>query len=227
VEATFYVLLPVMLLIARKSAQIVIAATLWSLLITQAHFWATPWKPTAYFEFINQFPVFLIGISCALLIKKYPKRAYPGWMSGILLLIMIAVMPQFTLIMPQFPLGQRILQTHLVFALMAGLLCYLLHQGTGSAAVSKPLEKIGKVSFSMYLIHFALMAPAYAFSSYVTAGRGPGFFITYYLTLAGATFLCSTVTYLIIEAPFIRLSHRISGSDPRGDALCQGCRRRI
>ena len=98
-----------------------------------------------------------------------------------------------------------------IFSLGAALLCVLLHRSPIPILVNTVIAHIGRVSFSMYVLHFALFAPT--FFAVLTTLRmlNTDFavvFPVYYLTLVGVAFGLACMTFALIEAPFMALGRR-------------------
>jgi|SRR5680860_292367 len=118
-----------------------------------------------------------------------------------------------------------------VYAGVFAVIAFGLARGAGSWLVNPAICWLGKVSFSAYLWHFAVLSLAAP-----TIGSFPGTLayliaVTIVLTI---TLVTSTVTYLCIERPMIRagsklatrLRHGLSGSSgmqhPAGPTLPDG-----
>src|ERR1019366_9333369 len=99
-----------------------------------------------------------------------------------------------------------------------GVLAIALALGAGQWFVNGAVRYLGKISYSVYLIHFAMLAPAVRAASMVT--EQPVF--KSWLILAVTTTLsalAASVTYYLIESNGIRLGHalarRIAGTPAR------------
>ena len=72
------------------------------------------------------------------------------------------------------------------------------------------MERIGLVSFSMYVLHFALLEPSYNIAGLVWDGRDAVFLVLYYGVLTATTFALATLSHRFIERTFMRWSREIS-----------------
>jgi peptidoglycan/LPS O-acetylase OafA/YrhL len=73
-----------------------------------------------------------------------------------------------------------------------------------------PLRWLGKISYSLYLIHFiVLFALLYAFRAYVTFPR-------ILIAVPTISILAAALLYRLVEKPSIAWGHRFSDTKPRG-----------
>jgi len=96
----------------------------------------------------------------------------------------------------------------------AALLCFALYHFPNPVLSNAWMARIGQVSFSMYIVHFALLFPVFTLMSWITRHVGAGlddsvFLILYFPVLALAAFAVSTLTFRFIEQPGIRLGRRL------------------
>ncbi len=109
--------------------------------------------------------------------------------------------------LPLWHLPEIILVYHVQFAALAALLCILLHRVPGPILVNRALAGIGRISFSMYILQFALFTPVFGLAEKLAgrAASGSETLALYYPLLVGATAACAAVTYAAIERPGMRL----------------------
>ena len=123
--------------------------------------------------------------------------------SPLIFVTMIAVLPQIRI-------GQEILQMQLRFAILAAALCVLNYWYPAVFLTNRALVAIGKVSFSIYLVHFAFLRPAYDLTAMLIAGRGVLFLVTYYIAIFAPSLAIASMTYRWIEEPCIALGRQIT-----------------
>lgn len=228
VECVFYLSLPFLIRLIRHPRLLWFAAAgtsvaafvMWKL---ATHYGAPPllrygpsgwplpidvWTAAIYFSFPNNVPVFLFGLAAAraILVTSdlgLPQRVAP-WeyaLAPALFLFMVLVIPFAPL---------RWVQPHIVFGAAAAVLCAVLHRAPSRILVNGPMAYLGKISFSIYLLHFALLAPAFHVAQTVMAqfsARQPDtiFLAVYTLLVAAFCVPAASLTYMLIESPFMRL----------------------
>ena len=231
-EAIFYVLLPSMLyLLIRAPKTWGLVAGLSIVLSTTYRlnaFGAYQLGPMAAFYPINYLPGFAFGLVAGLWIARAEEKIIEARVSptsalaqlskfdpAILLFALVCVAPLIAAMttLPAVPQAFDSVKIALT-AMLGALLCLRLHgaERPNQAVVNRVTQRIGVVSFSIYITHFALMSPAYQFSSNITSDRGVIFLVIYYIALVGGAFVVANVTYELIERPFIRLSRRLTSA---------------
>jgi peptidoglycan/LPS O-acetylase OafA/YrhL len=123
--------------------------------------------------------------------------------------------------LPLWHLPETILVYHVQFAALAGLLCILLHRAPTPILVNRTLAGIGRISFSMYILQFALFTPAFGLAKQLAgrAASGGETLAIYYPLLVTATAACAAVTYASIEQPGMRLGRFLILRQQRGGAV--------
>jgi peptidoglycan/LPS O-acetylase OafA/YrhL len=209
VEAMSYIMLPIVLGVTRSVRTILVFALV---SIVGAYALQKPMLHTGvgtnlwYFTFPAQAAVFLFGIAAAIFITdknhmltsyKYPySKQYLSCASLAVFIFMLVGVP-----LTGLP-GQ-----HLQFSACAALLCILLHNVSNGILVNPVLSRIGLVSFSIYLSHFALLAPCLHIARMLVGPEsgGVGLLCVYYPLLVTLSFAVASLTYIGIEEPCIRL----------------------
>ena len=79
--------------------------------------------------------------------------------------------------------------------------------GAGRYLVNAAIIHIGRISYSAYFVHFALLATADGFAAQFAPGA-PAFAVAFSFVLA-CTIAISTVTYSAVERPLIKLGRRL------------------
>jgi peptidoglycan/LPS O-acetylase OafA/YrhL len=208
VEAMFYLILPVLLLLGRTPLRLAMLTAGFITLAQIIHQIGAGFGPFGAVGFPSQAAVFLFGLIGALasrnsILRKGDGRTLQHLGAASVFLFLVAGLPFVHL-------PESILVYYVQFAAVACALCILLHRMSVPAVANKPLCWIGRVSFSMYILHFALLAPVMAASKAFAEAINPGFGDTfllgvYYPLLVIVTIACSLVTYAAIEQPGIRL----------------------
>lgn len=160
------------------------------------------WTSYLFFYFPSQLPIFLMGLMLFFAIERknitpvqYAVMLVPAWISAVY----------------KFPfIDNGILYYGAIFLLLA----FAAHKTVRKNKTMYVLGWIGKVSYSLYLTHFLvffwlgkcnLLDPIGISSEHVAIVN---FALRYVLVLAGGIAI-SSMCYLCIEKPFIRLGNKI------------------
>lgn len=208
VEAFFYCLVPILFLRIRNLNQAVamFLVTIGLRMMLQASLQHYPlitsehlWREYLFFYPVNQLPVFACGIMLYFLIKTRPEewRIDPIVIFIFCLLLLAQLLTATAFI---FPL-------HIQFAMAFAALGYVLSRTEFFVLVNPITIYVGKISYSMYLVHFAVLHWLTKFNYVDFAPFGIVYFgaVNYLLRffcLASITVLASTCTYYLIEVPF-------------------------
>jgi peptidoglycan/LPS O-acetylase OafA/YrhL len=214
-EAMFYLILPGFMLLVRSPAWLT-AATVATLVASRLilffslqhlpAIWPFPdslFLPTLQWSFPNQIPNFLFGILAAAVLIKWPRyrsRDSRWRLEGVLAVILFGLMVWFA--------GGK----ETIFSACAAVLCVLLHRTSNPILVNAVMARIGRVSFSMYVLHFALLAPLFFAVLATLRSLNTDFsvvFPVYYVMVVGVTFALASVTFMLIELPFMRFGRRV------------------
>jgi peptidoglycan/LPS O-acetylase OafA/YrhL len=95
------------------------------------------------------------------------------------------------------------------FPWLAGYVVFLVSFGCRHKAFPGMLSWLGRISYSMYLLHFAVLAVGL---------RLPGTIAPFMFVVAG-TLVVSHFSFKYIETPFIRLGHRLADNKTRTFSL--------
>jgi peptidoglycan/LPS O-acetylase OafA/YrhL len=213
-EMAFYLLVPLLVHYIRDlqgAIRFVLIALVLRVLITLAlrMFPLIPdgqlWDSYLYFFLPSQLPVFGLGIVMYFLVSQELPRRIPTVELSVLTLVLLA----------QWGSGTFLLLPHhfeMAFAFL--LMALVLRRLSWDHIPGKVLRHIGKVSFSLYVCHWAVL---YWFGKagwlIVPADQGLavallGYLVRFAAVLAAATLL-STLTYRLVELPGIRLGERL------------------
>ncbi|MDR1583485.1 MAG: acyltransferase [Prevotellaceae bacterium] len=149
------------------------------------------WTGFLYWYFPSQLPVFALGIIMYFVINK----SYSD-ISGqtFLLLALVFLFQQLT--------GYNIFGRHIMFSIGFIILGVALSRYQTKILVNSIITYIGKISFSMYLVHFAVLhwLTYFHFADFVENGL-INYSIRFFIVILG-TVVLSTLTYKFIELPF-------------------------
>jgi peptidoglycan/LPS O-acetylase OafA/YrhL len=159
------------------------------------------WNEYLFFYFPSQLPVFLLGIMLYfVVIEKESVRNISGkWMlvfSGLALL--------------QFASGIKlILPDHVLFSMAFFILAYGLSVFRFKLIVNPVMNHIGKISFSMYLVHFAVLHWLEHFNLLDLLNNAYLNYAVKLVIVVGLSAAISTLFYNLIEVPFQTLGKNI------------------
>jgi peptidoglycan/LPS O-acetylase OafA/YrhL len=148
------------------------------------------------FSFIANAPPFAVGIVLFFVLQKTARVARPGALGIVLPVGLFAAMCAFATFSEQIPLAE-LLFIPLLAAFAAIAACY-----QPPLIVNRPFSFLGEISFSLYLIHFAVLhyvalwLPA---SGQPAVDLGMVYFVT--MAISSALALC---TFTLVERPLIR-----------------------
>jgi peptidoglycan/LPS O-acetylase OafA/YrhL len=216
VEMSFYVIFPLLMLFIRNvrtaiigfvlsaSMSFAIMATLWS---QRAVLWPevsdelvatvlSLWLP-------SQLPVFMIGFITYFAIRD-PGQLHSFRFLKIVLFAAIGMMAALPFILSAITFRGRDPLSCLLYGLCFGVFAFCLARGRGAWLVNPPIRFLGKISFSAYLVHFAVLHTEIGLPQLrASFGSGVGLFAIYLPCLIAVTALISWGTYHLIERPMI------------------------
>ena len=203
-EMTFYLLLPLFVMVIGERLWRAVALTALALLVAQLRtrhdFALGVWSIAEYCNPLIQTPVFLFGISAAMLVRRLQIPPLPGVAVLTLLVAVIAV--------PFTPIADRHVLTSVQFALVAVVAVAVSALQPPWPLTNGLMRRLGEVSYSMYLVHFAVMPLSLLVSGYVFPGSDWKAFVLHFGPTATVAFIISCITYRWIEQPFIKWAHR-------------------
>ena len=215
VEAVFYCLLPIIFVlvtnIGRAVALLCVSVVIsyfasdwiYALLIAEG----VPRDNAIAFayqlSFPIQFPVFCLGV---LIFHAWNEAGRPRGAWGIAFIALGFVTVLLASRLDRVWIFDSVFTYSVGFALAVfGLVV------SPNALLDNPVTRhIGKVSYSIYLLHFALLVVLQNFADWFALPRTPsniGYLIGYLMLVLLAT-AAATVTYYVVELPFMRWSHR-------------------
>ena len=221
-EFQFYLLFPLILALVHRKGPAVLAVLLAGALLVRILLVAdgAPAQSLSYWTIFGRIDQFLIGMAAAIVYRSVALQR-----PAILCIAVIVVMP---LVLFAFnrsgdlenEAGWKVLWPTFEGMIWAGFVVGYLHLAERlPALISKILAAIGEVSFSMYLLHVAIIAAVMKLGP-VTFGLEPaGAALANAVVLVlPATIAASWVTFRIIERPFLRLRVRYLEGYPSHEA---------
>ncbi len=171
-----------------------------------------------YFWFPNQFPVFVFGIILYFVYKEIRVSEKTGNRLLILSLIsfLILAFVKFELTYPEY-----FFQREYVYSLLFTLFAIGVYSTRNSLIINSLIQKIGIVSFSMYLNHFIILAGMLYCNEVILCElkirlnfpveilRNDFIFLVWYIIIVFTTFIFSKLTYKYIEFPGINLGKKV------------------
>lgn len=155
-----------------------------------------------YYWFPNQLPVFLMGVILYFLVVEKNTLRDIQPISFVIIGIALLVNKMFNL--------HLLIFDNVIFAFFFFIIAFALSVNPMKAFVNPITKHLGKISFSMYLVHFAVMywleklgcIPSFAIYPVLN-------YILWYLLVVTITIAISTLTYQFIEEPFQNLGKKI------------------
>jgi peptidoglycan/LPS O-acetylase OafA/YrhL len=160
------------------------------------------WNEYLFFYLPNQLPVFGCGIILYfLIIKKDYELSLNNLLLGILTIIILLIF-------------KNSIHSNLPFAFLFSIFIYLLSRVNIRLFVNKLTIFMGNISYSSYLVHFALLhwmkeLQLLNFLNVKTYGFYLVNFFFNFLLVSIITAMISYLTYLFIEKPFIKYGKQL------------------
>ncbi len=216
VEMTFYVMVPYLFL-KLKNIKLTLAALFFSLLLSKllsiivVYLFSSQYAGghqyvlngfTLYW-FFSQLPIFLLGILLYHIIKKYPQNDN----RTALFLLFVSLFLFFAFLSSST--FKNLLPRHFLYGIAFLIFALSLHYSPQKLLVNWVTILIGKLSFSIYLVHFGvLLVMQELFSNGFILNGDAGFLFAFLLVLA-VSICISYVTHYTIEIPGINLGKKI------------------
>ena len=225
VETTFYAMFPLLVVTLRSLGRTVLAlaaAVVIAKLVNphvQDLVAVLTGEPTylnkffIYFYIINQLPVFLIGMMVFFCLKNTSHIPFPLLYGGIVASVTFIVARSFVDYIPHVPVAG-----HIQFALGFGVLTFCLAKGAGSWIANLPMRLLGKISFSAYLWHFAMLDLFFlALQRLANLGlpQPTDESFLFLISWGGVTLITagvSALSYNFVERPMIELGSKLARS---------------
>jgi peptidoglycan/LPS O-acetylase OafA/YrhL len=217
VEFTFYLITPLLFRWIKniRSALLFIALSIplgWSLTRLAASFFITFYPEKYYFVvytftqqwFFTNLPVFAVGILTYLLFQKY-KDLQDRRLGYTLLALAVILMVAFLSVSTY----EDLLTRYFLSAVAFSFLTFGLYFSNSGVLLNPAIQWIGKLSFSMYLVHFLVLKIITPFFPQgILRGGNKGFLLAFGMVLV-VTVAFSLITYFVIEKNGIALGKRV------------------
>jgi peptidoglycan/LPS O-acetylase OafA/YrhL len=156
-----------------------------------------------YFWFPSQFPIFILGILLYHLVRKSPDQ---NKKASLLLLAVAFVL--FALVLKVGALSKLVPERYL-YGIALLLFALSLHFFPHAILVNRVTTWIGKLSYSIYLVHFLVIGTMKSiFSEGFFVDGNLGFLVVFLMVLIISTAI-SCLTYRFIEIPGINLGKKL------------------
>lgn len=232
VEFTFYLIFPILMVNIRNIKQAILALVLFYFLslvcmhyfyLYRAFIWPDVTQDYLTWNLlnlwiVNQMPVFIVGLLTYYLVEKF-QHTFPRWgfnvvlYSSILLIVVISLRPD------PYNLFHQLLSIYLAFATCFGGILFALAGGAGKLLVNKPIQYLGKISYSAYINHFIVLGVLGQLlihgidNVFPQIGRATEFYILYLILVLFFTAILSTMTFNWIEKPMILFGKKLISSN--------------
>jgi peptidoglycan/LPS O-acetylase OafA/YrhL len=154
-----------------------------------------------FFYLPSQLPVFLLGVLLYfIVIEKESIRNISGkWILVVVCQVLLNLTTDYKIILP----------IHIIYGIVYFMLAYTLSLYRFKLLVNPVMKYIGKISFSMYLVHFAVLYWLQRLNFTDILQNGNLNYILRYLIVVSITVAVSTLFYNVVEVPFQNLGKNI------------------
>lgn len=160
-----------------------------------------------FFNFFGQLPVFFIGIFCYLIFLRNYSAKHIAVVGGLLLVVLLGLFinPVFKFLPEIF----KFLPHHMVAGMLFSVFALILGRWPVRFFVNRITTTFGRISFSMYLVHFAILTvfSRLGFTAFVPKSDF-GSLLHVLCVIFVATF-ASLFLYKYIEKPGIAIGKRL------------------
>ncbi len=172
------------------------------------------WNDFLFFYFPSQLPVFILGVLMYFIVIE--GESLTKISRGSLFVFIGLVIARFATGIPAlFP-------SHILFGIGFLILGVFLSVNRFKLIVNPLINYIGKISFSMYLVHFEILHWLVFFNFIDYFENGVLNYVTRFLIVSTLTILVSTISYNLIEIPFQNLGKAIIERRERKSILRKG-----
>jgi peptidoglycan/LPS O-acetylase OafA/YrhL len=205
-EVSFYIALPILLRLI--GGRIWRALSLTTIAVVAAQIVASHVTAAGRYDFpasvwpIEQAPVFLFGVTAALCARRMDLLRAP-WLA-IALILAVALMLAGIFALPLFPIRNWYLLPHLSFAAVGAVAVTFAAKWPPKLLTGSIIRYLGTVSYSLYLVHFALLGASLWLSERLFPSDSTLTFITHFALAMAMGTAVATLTYRYIELPPMR-----------------------
>ena len=160
------------------------------------------WSFLAYTHAIQQAPVFLCGITAALIAMRFRLPRLPG-LAVALLGFAICLVPFAGRLF-----GSWWALPYLLFSGVAAAVVMLAASHPPRLLANTMMRKIGDVSYSMYLVHFALLGSSLRIAEWLVPANDQRTMLCHFVIVTILSFCVSLLTHRLIERPAMRWAAR-------------------
>lgn len=213
IEMTFYPLLPllnkkvkdaggaILFIMASLILQTVLVAIFKPFLLQHVTGYVV--EPYFYLWFFAQLPIFGIGILLHKLLRDQPERnnRLGAGLVSLSIFLYIAFLGSGSYL--------NIIPVHFYYGIVFAVLTLGLYFGPGKLIVNQFTQWIGKISYSLYLVHFILLSHI---TTWFPLGENIGKttqFIIYFSLLFSLSSAISYVTYRLVEIPGVEFGKKL------------------
>jgi peptidoglycan/LPS O-acetylase OafA/YrhL len=159
------------------------------------------WLEYLFLYFPSQLPIFCLGILFYfIVVEKESVSAISG----------VSVLVFSGMVLAQLSVGKQIiLSNHILFGIGFLCLAYSLSIYRFTLLVNPIVNYIGKISFSMYVVHFAVLHWLNQFHLTDYFGSELINFMVRFLVVVTLTIIISILLYYVIEVPFQSLGKKL------------------
>jgi exopolysaccharide production protein ExoZ len=177
--------------------------------VVEPHSWSVIYQVFSTLNFVHQLPIFLIGMTAYFIIRdeEYEVSRRPFQVAFISLVPVTVVLEAYY----RFGIGWAEFGFHASYAVLFAGIAIALARTPRTIFVKPYIIWIGKISFSGYLWHLALIHVVPANFSKLSPMAN---FVWFYLALTALTVAASSVTYIAVEKPCIALGNRLLRRPP-------------
>jgi peptidoglycan/LPS O-acetylase OafA/YrhL len=201
-EVTFYIALPALLWAIDGRLPRAVTLTTLAIAVAQlrVHYPMAGLAVSGFLNPIQYAPVFLFGITAALVASQMTLPRMP---TACLTLLAFAIVG-----LPQLPIPAQDGLSLLSFAAVVTAVVILVAADPPTILTSPVMRRIGEVSYSMYLIHFAVLAPSLSVAVWLFPVADWRATLLHMVLTTAVSFWAACITYRFVECPAIRWAAR-------------------
>ncbi len=197
-EVMFYLALPLLIRLIDFQVWRAVALTVFTVVVAQFRQRHAPSGSDLdalffYTNPIEQAPVFLCGMTAAMIALRWEIPKAPG---TAILLLLVAIVA-----LPFQPIAVWHLMPHMIFAPLVAVVVALSAAHPPRLLANPWMRKIGDVSYSMYLVHFAFLVPTIYVAEWLFPASDWRTLVVHFGLAVTLSFVASCWTRRMIEQP--------------------------